>query len=197
MFGTETTTLLAKGKMLNPLRGKMFKRRSRASFECLVIIPGAPLASLSSGVNDGVERLSRESDLAGIRLGGTVLVIRLPATWLLMGPNGFSGGEGENDELGDWEMMDARLPVTQSDDPPSGGHFAVGMSKTPPGTARERSRVIVHVVGALDLANGKYARSVVASESPIPNGETAVGGAKTKLLVCIIGDRRLRHVLPT
>jgi len=39
MFGAETTTLLAKGKMLNPLRGKTFKRISRASFGCSANIP--------------------------------------------------------------------------------------------------------------------------------------------------------------
>jgi hypothetical protein len=85
---------------------------------------------------------------------------------------------------------------------------------TYPGSARERSRVIVHVVGALHVADGKYTRSVVASESPIPNGVTAVAerrnerdkiwsiivyerGAKTRLLLRIIRDRRQRHVLPT
>ena len=46
--------------------------------------------------------------------------------------------------------------------------------RTYPGSARELSRVVVHVVGALHVAHGKYARSVVGSESPIPNGVTAV-----------------------
>lgn len=230
MFGTETTTLLAKGNMLNPLRGKMFKRRSRASFECLVNIPGAPLASLSSGVNGGVTRPQEDSDLVGMYLDGTMIGIGALEIWLLIGLVDFSGGEGENDESGDWEIIGARPPVTQSDDPLSGGHLALGMSKTPlwvnksscgigddeetySGSAGERSRIIVHVVGALHVADGKHARSVVGSESPIPNGVTAVAerrnvrgeiwsinvyerGAKTKLLLRTI-RHRLRHVLPT
>jgi hypothetical protein len=85
-------------------------------------------------------------------------------------------------------MIGARLPVTQSDDPLSGGHLALGMSKTPSGTTRESSRVIVHVICALDVAHCKYIGSVVASESPISNGLTAVGGAKTKLLLHKIRD---------
>ena len=64
-------------------------------------------------------------------LGGTVIGIRALVIWLLIGLIGFSGGEGENDESGDWEIIGARPPVTQSDDPLSGGHFALGMSKTP------------------------------------------------------------------
>ncbi len=46
---------------------------------------------------------------------------------------------------------------------------------TNPGSARERSRVVVHVVGALHLANSKYARiSVERERSPISNGLTTV-----------------------
>ena len=70
------------------------------------------------------------------------------------------------------EVSDAGLPVTQSNDPRSGGHFAWGMSKTPldkvntmvpmhaeeirtyPRPAREGSRVVVHVVAALHVADG-------------------------------------------
>lgn len=100
----------------------------------------------------------------------------------------FLGGESENDEVGDVEIIGARPPVTRSDDPLSGGHFALGMSKTPSRSARERSRIIVHVVSALQVAYGNYIWSVVASESPISNGLTAVGGAKTKLLLHKIGD---------
>jgi len=37
------------------------------------------------------------------------------------------------------ENIDAGLPVTQSDDPLSGGHFAFGASKAPLGPAREGS----------------------------------------------------------
>lgn len=75
----------------------------------------------------------------------------------------------------------ARLSVTQSDDPRSGGHFAVGTSKPPPGPARERSRVVVHGIGALQMAHRKHARSHVGIESPISNGLTTVGGANTRL----------------
>jgi len=94
-------------------------------------------------------------------------------------------------------MEDAGLPVTQSDDPLSGGHLALGMSNAPPGSTRERSRVVVHVAGALHVADGKYTRSNVSSESPIPNGLTAVGGANTKLLFQKIGHGWIGHVLPT
>ena len=46
--------------------------------------------------------------------------------------------------------------------------------KTYPGPARERSRVIVDGVGALDVADRKHARSHVGRESPISNGVTTV-----------------------
>jgi len=75
------------------------------------------------------------------------------------------------------EILDARLSVTQSNDPLSGGHFALGTSKTPPRPATEASRVVVHVVGAFEMADGQYVRRSVAGESPIPNGLTTVGGA--------------------
>jgi len=84
--------------------------------------------------------------------------------------------------------IDAGLPVTQSDDPRSGGHLGLGTSKPPPGPARESSRVIVHVVGALEMAHGKHTGLGVERESsPIPNGLTAVGGAKTRLFFYEIG----------
>ena len=39
---------------------------------------------------------------------------------------------GEEERAGEEEgYIGARLSVTQSDDPLSGGHFALGMSKTP------------------------------------------------------------------
>jgi len=79
-------------------------------------------------------------------------------------------------------VIGAGLPVTQIDDPLSGGHLTLGVSKAPPGPARERSRIIVHIVSALHLAHSKHARSV-ESYSPISNGLTAVGGAKTKSLI--------------
>lgn len=85
------------------------------------------------------------------------------------------------------------MPVTQSDDPRSGGHLALGVSKAPleedeqkddrrneytdPGPARERSGIIVHIVGALHLADSKHTRSV-ESYSPISNGLTTVAGEK-------------------
>lgn len=84
----------------------------------------------------------------------------------------------------------AGMPVTHSDDPRSGGHLALGVSKAPleedeekedrrneytdPGPARERSGVIVHVVVAFEMAHGKYTRCSVARESPISNGLTTV-----------------------
>ena len=48
--------------------------------------------------------------------------------------NMFKSGEdcGELEvEYGEAENTDAGLPVTQSDDPRSGGHLALGMSKAP------------------------------------------------------------------
>ena len=45
---------------------------------------------------------------------------------------------------------------------------------TNPGPSRERSRVVVHVVGALKVAHSKHARLGVESESPISNGLTTV-----------------------
>ena len=48
--------------------------------------------------------------------------------------------EDSVEELSDGEEMGtgARLSVTQSDDPLSGGHFALGMSKPPLQTEREK-----------------------------------------------------------
>jgi len=95
------------------------------------------------------------------------------------------------------EEIDAELPVTQSDDPRSGGHFALGTSKAPPRPAREGGRIIVHIVVALKVADCKYAWLVVEGDSPIPNGLTTVGGAKTRFLFCKIGHSTQRHDLPT
>jgi len=84
-----------------------------------------------------------------------------------------SGDEqGEEWLEGAMEKTDAELPVTQSDDPRSGGHFALGMSKPPLGPTRERSGV-VHV-GALHMAHRDYPRPGVNTESPISNGLTTV-----------------------
>lgn len=57
-------------------------------------------------------------------------------------------GEEEMEHGGE-EKYDAGPPVTQSDDPLSGGHLLLGASKAPPRPPREGSRVIVHVVVAL------------------------------------------------
>jgi hypothetical protein len=78
------------------------------------------------------------------------------------------------------EHIDAGLPVTQSDDPLSGGHFDLGTSKPPPGPPRESSRIIVNVLGALHMANTQDAWRSVGIESPIGNGLTTVVGAQTK-----------------
>lgn len=96
---------------------------------------------------------------------------------------GEEAGEEET-ELVRWESReDAGLPVTQSNDPRSGGHFALGTSKAPPRPSRERSGIVVHVVGALEMAHSKHTRLIVESESPISNGLTTVGGAKTRFLI--------------
>lgn len=130
----------------------------------------------------------------------------------------FDSGEDERDpnEVVVVLVDGARLPVTQTDDPLSGGHFPLGTSKAPPWSARERSGVIVHVVVAFEMAHGKYTRCSVARESPISNGLTTVAveyhgksvqcycgksgsserygrGANTKLLICKIGHGRIRH----
>jgi len=93
-------------------------------------------------------------------------------------------GDEEGEEVGESSLWrgknDAGLAVTQSDDPLSGGHFVLGVSKAPPRPSRHRRRVVVHVVHALEMGNGEHVRLVVESESPIPNGLTTVGGAKTR-----------------
>jgi len=108
-------------------------------------------------------------------------------------------GSGEEEiKLLEVENNDAGLPVTQSDDPPSGGHFGLGASKAPPRSAREGSRIIIHIICALKLAHGKHIGFVVESKrSPISNGLTPVGGAKTRFLIYKIGHFGQRHKLPT
>lgn len=91
-------------------------------------------------------------------------------------------GEVEKEEGGE-EENSAGPSVTQSNDPLSGGHFALGMSKAPLGSAREGSRVVVLVSAALHLADCEYRRLSVVVEGPISNGLTAVGGAKTRFLI--------------
>jgi len=145
-------------------------RKSRASFWRLLDTAevGLPL----SGVRGGVER---SDDTVSLEVRGT--------------------GIGRVFEEG--EENDAGLPVTQSDDPRSGGHFGVGTSKAPPGPAREGSRIIIHVICALKVADGQHTRLGVEGEySPIPNGLTTVGGAKTRFFFYEI--RHFRHgFLPT
>jgi len=110
---------------------------------------------------------------------------------------GSGDGEGVKRFVnGDVEKMDTWLPVTQSDDPLSGGHFALGTSKPPLRSAREGSGVVVHIVAAFEVANGNYVRRRVGRESPISNGLTTVGGAKTRLLFLKIGHGEIRH-MPT
>lgn len=65
----------------------------------------------------------------------------------------------------------AGLSVTQSGDPLSGGHFCEAASKAPPGSARERSRVVIHILSALHLADSENRRRRSGvSEGPISNG---------------------------
>jgi len=98
---------------------------------------------------------------------------------------GLLEGDEDGEEVGESSLYlwkgknDAGLSVTQSDDPLSGGHFVLGVSKAPPRPSRHR-RVVVHVIHALEVGYGKHVRFVVESESPTPNGLTTVGGAKTR-----------------
>jgi len=114
-------------------------------------------------------------------------------------PNESDDSVDEVSEAGEEEgnMDSAKLSVTQFDDPLSGGHFAGGASKAPPGSARERSRVVVHGIGALHMGHRKHARSHVGRESPISNGLTTVGGANTRLLFDGIYHNKIRHGVPT
>jgi hypothetical protein len=90
--------------------------------------------------------------------------------------------EEERDEkLDEGEgKVGARLSVTQSCDPLSGGHFGVGTSKAPLGSAREGGGIIIFI--SLHVANSDNVRGDVSREGPIPNGLTTVGGADTRLL---------------
>jgi len=171
--------------------------KSSVSLRCLLLIAEtlpAPLSSRSSGVSGGVARSVEETEGRLLRMSRGGVANGRPRS----SPDGESGGgvggyeleslklsepnedsversDGEEDE-----KIGVRLSVTQSGDPLSGGHLALGMSKTPPGPARERGRVIVHGVVALDVADSKHARNHVGRESPISNGSTAVGGANTR-----------------
>lgn len=59
-----------------------------------------------------------------------------------------------------------------------------------------RSGVIIDVLVALQVADGKDTRLVVEVAGPISNGLTTVGGAKTRFLIYKIGHGRQRHELP-
>jgi hypothetical protein len=67
-----------------------------------------------------------------------------------------------------------------------------GVRSTYPRSARERSRVIIHVVCALDVANSKHIWCCVNIESPISNGLTTVAryGEKIQPIRLVLGIRR-------
>jgi len=93
-------------------------------------------------------------------------------------------GIEEHWENGNPPVRDARLPVTQPDDPPdlviSGGHFSVGTLKTPPGPAREGGVIIIQVkLRAFDAAHSEHSGSIVGPHHS--NAPTVgVGGVKTR-----------------
>lgn len=198
-FGAAIVTLLACGSAPRALRGNSALRNASAPLRSLALIAATllPPSSTSSGVSGGVAMpgggASRFARMARGGVGkGNAGGWEALESLKLSEPNddsvvrGVSGVGGAEDG-----GVDARLSVTQSDDPLSGGHFAVGVSKAPlrrvrmravereegvtyPRPARERSRVVVHRVVALDVADGKHARDHVGRESPISNGLTTV-----------------------
>jgi len=113
-------------------------RKSRASFECLSLmdegdVPRLPnsLASLS-GVRGGVDisELLEKERMHGIgreKFEGFVVIM---GNFAREG-NATSGKHLLGEDAVSLGNADARLPVTQSDDPLSGGHFAWGASKAP------------------------------------------------------------------
>jgi hypothetical protein len=178
-------------------------RKSSASFGCLSLTDGEGASKLPksleslSGVRGGVD--ISEPLLVGAKRGhGTG---REKFEGLIEAMGNFArerDAESERYLSGDEDRLslgntDVRLPVTQSDDPLFGGHFALGTSKAPlvgyrqyaryvvrwdcthPRSARKGSRVIVHVICALKVAHGKHTGLVVERKrSPIPNGSTTV-----------------------
>jgi len=117
---------------------------------------------------------------------------------------GLLDGDEDGDEVGESLLYllkgrkDAELSLTQFDDPLSGGHFVLGVSKAPPRPSRQGGRVVVHIFHALKIRYRKHTRLVVESESPISNGLTTVGGAKTRFRIGKIGHVACYHVfLPT
>jgi len=83
-------------------------------------------------------------------------------------------------------VRDARLPVTQPNDPPdlviSGGHFSIGTLKTPLRPAREASVIVVQVglsaFNAADREDTGGGSSVGPHHSNAPT--VGVGGVKTR-----------------
>jgi len=116
---------------------------------------------------------------------------------------GLLDGDEDGDEVGESlyplkGKNDAGLSVTQPDDPLSGGHFIFGVSKAPPRPIRHRASIVVHVAHSLKVGYGQKVGLVVESGSPIPNGLTTVGGAKTRCRIQHIGHCVLWHAfLPT
>lgn len=62
------------------------------------------------------------------------------------------------------------------------------------GSSRERSRIIVHVIFALDVANSKHTWRGVNVESPISNGLTTVArySGKIQLARLLLGPKKKR-----
>jgi hypothetical protein len=125
-------------------------RKSRASFGCLSLADGEGVPRLSkslvslSGVRGGVD--ISEPLLVGAKRGHGIGREKF---------NGLIAALGDFSRERNFESVkylsgeevcvclvntDARLPVTQSDDPLSGGHFAVGASKAPLGRHHQHAR---------------------------------------------------------
>jgi hypothetical protein len=143
--GASIVTLFAYGKAPSAFLGKIALRKSSAGLLALIAEMLPPLSSKSSGVRGGVtvsigstgERLLRISR-GGVENGRPRRISpeasshggvggRDEESLKLSEPNEDSveRSEGEEGKYG------VRLSVTQSDDPLSGGHFTLGMSKTP------------------------------------------------------------------
>lgn len=180
--------LFAKGKAFSPSLGKSVIRKSNASCS-LIELTEEPLLEVlqslpQSGVRGGVERLGLI--LPGIGRGPDWIGMEMPRDI----------GDAEDLEVLKLDVVereigyaDAVLSLTQFDDPRSGGHLTLGVSKTPPRPSTEGGRIVVDVAHALKLAHSERIRPVVKAGSPIPNGVTTVGGAKTRLGIYKIGFR--------
>jgi len=124
-------------------------RKSRASLGCLSLMDGEvepklPKSLVSvSGVRGGVDiselqlvGTERWHEIGRETFEGQIWAAEDFAWEKIVESRGDLSGEGYRASLG---STDARLPVTQSDDPLSGGHLALGASKAPPGSARKGS----------------------------------------------------------